>query len=302
MHFEKYQHLERLGTQATNGITSGSCFVFPKLDGTNASVWFDKETNQLEAGSRNRKLEVENDNAGFYNHVLSSDLTPKLTKFFEHHPMVRLYGEWLVPHSLKSYRDDAWRKFYIFDVLDDEGNYIEYNNYKSDLERFELDFLSPLAIVKNGQDEDFRKLVDRNTYLIKDGHGVGEGIVIKNYNYLNPFGDVVWAKVVTNYFKEINSKEFGPAILTGGKDVEELIVDKYIDEHLCNKIVAKITLEIGGWSSKHIPRLLNTVFYDLITEETWNILKDFKNPKIDFRYLKRLSETKTKEVLKDLFS
>ena len=51
-----------------------------------------------------------------------------------------------------------------------------------------------------------------------------------------------------------------------------------------------------------IPRLLHTVFYDLINEELWNIIKKHKNPKIDFAYLQRLTITKVKEMRKDIFN
>ena len=30
MKFEKYKHVERLGTEATDGILDGTCYVFPK--------------------------------------------------------------------------------------------------------------------------------------------------------------------------------------------------------------------------------------------------------------------------------
>ena len=43
MQFTKYQHLERLGTTEVEGIEVGEVYVFPKLDGTNASVWVDAE-------------------------------------------------------------------------------------------------------------------------------------------------------------------------------------------------------------------------------------------------------------------
>ena len=52
---------------------------------------------------------------------------------------------------------------------------------------------------------------------------------------------------------------------------------------------------------RDIPRLLQTVFYDLINEELWNIIKKHKNPKIDFAYLQRLTITKVKEKRKDIF-
>lgn len=39
MKFEKYQHVERLGTVAVEGILDGIVYVYPKLDGTNTSVY-----------------------------------------------------------------------------------------------------------------------------------------------------------------------------------------------------------------------------------------------------------------------
>ena len=38
--FVKYQHVERLGTDETEGILDGIVYVFYKIDGTNGSVIF----------------------------------------------------------------------------------------------------------------------------------------------------------------------------------------------------------------------------------------------------------------------
>ena len=62
--FIKYMHLERLGTTEVEGIEVGLTYVFPKLDGTNGSVWMVDDN--LMAGSRNRVLSAGSDNAGFY--------------------------------------------------------------------------------------------------------------------------------------------------------------------------------------------------------------------------------------------
>ena len=71
MEFQKYQHIERFGTDEVDGIELGECYVFPKIDGTNSSVWL--EDGQIKAGSRNRELTLENDNAGFYNSVINDE-------------------------------------------------------------------------------------------------------------------------------------------------------------------------------------------------------------------------------------
>lgn len=41
MKFNKYQHVEKLGNKEVEGINIGTCYVFPKIDGTNASIWND---------------------------------------------------------------------------------------------------------------------------------------------------------------------------------------------------------------------------------------------------------------------
>jgi hypothetical protein len=293
--FIKYQHLEKLHTDETDGIEIGTTHVFPKIDGTNGSIWHDQG---IQAGSRNRHLTLDADNAGFYQAMSHSEAHKILCASNAH---LIFYGEWLVPHSLKTYREDAWRKFYIFDVYNRSiDKYLPYNEYKPILDKYEVDYIAPIAIIKNGNYETYQECLSRNFFLIDDGKGNGEGIVIKNYAYQNKFGRQTWAKLITNAFKEEHHKEMG-APLVGGEIIEDKIVSKFVDKHLVDKVHAKITNEMDGWSSKYIPRLLHTVYYDLITEEMWNILKDFKNPKIDFRTLNNLCTQKVKELKPEVF-
>ena len=128
--FIKYPHLERFGTSAVDGITQGKCYLFPKLDGTNASFWYDSSTEQIRCASRNRELNVHEDNAGFMNWLLEQDSLISAAKHFKDY---RFYGEWLVPHTLKAYNDDAWRDFYLFDVLTPRNEFLEYDIYHSRL-------------------------------------------------------------------------------------------------------------------------------------------------------------------------
>ena len=60
---------------------------------------------------------------------------------------------------------------------------------------------------------------------------------------------------------------------------------------------AKIENEVGIWESKHIGRLLSTVWHTLLTEEAYHFVKAFKNPTINFKELNRLYNEKTKEIL-----
>lgn len=294
MEFKKYQHIERFGTTEVEGIQNGKCYIFPKIDGTNASLWWN---NGLKAGSRNRELSIDNDNAGFYKWALGQE---HIIQFLKSNPEVRLYGEWLVPHTLKTYNDNAWRNFYVFDVI--IGNeYTDYTKYSELLQQHNIEYIPPICIINNPLYERLIGLLEQNDYLVKDGNGIGEGIVIKNYDYKNKYGRVVWAKIVSNEFKGKHKKAM-PNEIKEKNLVEKDIVDKYITRSLLDKEQSKIENEMNGWSSKYIPRLINVVFYNLIREESWNFVKEFKNPTIDFKRLSFFTTSKIKELKPDVFN
>lgn len=298
--FKKYQHVERYGTDEVNGIEFGECLIFPKIDGTNGSVWM--EEGQIKAGSRNRELSLDNDNAGFYAYVLSSE---NIKGYLAKHPTHRLYGEFLVPHSLKTYRQDAWRRFYVFDVCIDKDQesveYIPYEIYKPMLEEFDLDYIPPLAKINNATYDSLVKLLEKNTFLVDDGEGTGEGIVVKNYDFYNKYKRQTWAKIVTAEFKEKHIKEMGCPTILAKEMIEQQIVNDFLTPAFIEKEYAKIVTENEGWKSKYIPMLLGRVFSELIKEETWNIVKKYKQPRIDYKTLNTLVIQKIKQAKQEIF-
>ena len=294
--FKKYQHVERYGNLEVEEIDVGITFIFPKIDGTNSSAWLDD--GQICGGSRNRKLSLENDNAGFLAWLITQ---PNIIQYLLDNPTHRLYGEWLVPHSLKTYRDEAWRKFYIFDVVidgEEKPEYIPYEIYKEKLEEYKIDYIPLLCKVKNGNYDKFINQLEKNVYLIQDGKGLGEGIVIKNYEFYNKYGRQTWAKIVTSEFKEKHMHSFDVPTLTTSY-VEERIIDEVLTEAFIEKEFSKIAVD--GWDNKMIPKLLGVVWHEFVTDEIWNIVKKYKNPKIDFKLLQRFCTQKIKEVKKELF-
>ena len=290
INYSKYQHIERLGSAEVDGILDGVCHIFPKLDGTNSQLWWD---NGLKAGSRNRELSVESDNAGFYNWALTQS---NILSFFENRPDLKLYGEWLVPHTLKNYNSNAWRNFYVFDVIREDGSYLPYEEYNTLLSIYGIPTIPVLLVKANPSLSELNELLSNNTYLISEG--IGEGIVIKNYNYVNKYGRKTWAKVIADEFKV--QKGTSTKDISEQKPIEFQIVETFVTEAFVRKELAKIEL-VEPWTPKLIPKLLNTIFHELIVEEMWNILKRFKNPKINFKDLNNLTISKIKELLSDKF-
>lgn len=301
MSFLKYPHLEKYGNAAVQDIEFGVCHIFPKLDGTNASAWKDEEG--IKGGSRNRVLSIESDNAGFFAWLLS-DQGERYRAFLQDKPHLRLYGEWLVPHTIQHYRADCWRKFWIFDVWDGNSErMLTYDEYKGMLEEYNLYYVPCTKIIKNPSWENLQHEAINCRYGLVD-HTVndkpGEGIVIKNYDWINKFNQQPWAKIVNGEFKDDFYGKMGANVMenrTGAQTVADLACTA----HLIDKEYAKIVNLEGKWERKFIPRLLHTVYYSVVTEELWDCLKKINRATVNFQELQKHCEMRVKEHRKDLF-
>lgn len=294
MKFERYQHVEKLGTPATEGILNGFVHLFPKLDGTNTAVYLN-DAGEVEVSSRNRVLTLSHDNAGVLAYVKSQK---KFADYLHKHPNHRLFGEWLVPHRIRNYRDDAWRKLYIFDVIksgESSSEYVYYDEYRPMLEEFGIEYIPRICSWYYPTEEDVRSCQDNCRFLMQDGAS-GEGIVIKNYHFVNQFGNTNWAKIVRPIAKAA-IKMHKPL---NGTEIESVIVDKFVTPEFVEKEFAKLVNE-GTFENKLIGKFLGMVWYNFITEEMFNVLRKFKNPKIDFGLLHKLTVERTKQIKSEVF-
>lgn len=298
MNYKSYQHIEKIGTIETEGILNGTVHLSYKIDGSNGCVFLN-DNNTLSFGSRKRQLSLENDNMGFMaSFVTNKDLYNKLLNILLKHPNYIIYGEWLVPVTIKRYNNDAWRKFYIFDVLDmGSGLYLPFDDYKELLDENGLLYIPEIAVLTNPTEDDIKCYLEKTgDFLIESG--LGEGIVIKNYNYRNKYGRITWAKILTEDFKN-NKKESRMkshnAKLDG--DLEQLIINATLTSEHILKEKHKIEEAYGGWSSKNISELLNRTFDEYLRDNLQIIIKKYKYPTINFMKLKQYSNDFVKEIL-----
>lgn len=295
----KYQHVEKFAnTKEVDGILSGVVYVFPKIDGTNAQIWYDEHG--VHYGSRNRELSLDKDNSGFMQWAIQQKSLDRLARNFKG---CRIFGEWLVPHTLKTYMEDAWRKFYVFDIYNsDTQSHLKYDDYKPILDQLNIDYIEPLSVYKNPNMERLYNCLEKNDFLIKDGEGTGEGVVCKNYQYKNIFGRQTWAKIVRSDFKSMHRKNSPINVIEGNDFIEERIVKEFLTDDIIEKVFANIVNQNNGdWQGRFIPQLLSTVYYDFINECTWVFLKKLKNPTIDFKMLNRFCIERIKELKSELF-
>ena len=297
----KYIHIERLGTDEVDGILNGTVYIQPKLDGANGQIYFDTD-GIINCASRKQILSEEKTNQGFWNYISIPENHKILLNYFDKHPYHILYGEWLVPHTLKTYRKDSWKKFYVFDVLDSySGLFLNYDKYVEELKEFGIPFIPVIAKIYNAKEEDLLRFLDQNLYLIEDGKGTGEGIVIKNYDFVNKYGRTTWAKLVRNEFKEQHIVEMGYSE-SNLEPIELKIAREFVTDGRLNKIKHKILEEKEtNWSSKYIMEYLERTYYDVITEESWTIIKKYKNPIINFNAFHKFIIQIIKETDKEIF-
>ena len=284
--FRAYEKLKRLGKEETAGILNGLCYIQEKIDGANTSIWL--EDGEIVCGSRRRKLGDEDFN-GFVDYVKNNEA---IRKYLELNPDHKLYGEWLVRHTI-SYVEVAYRKFYLFDIWNGEEylnpkrvNEIALNNGIKTVTLFD--------VIENPTQEQVEEYVGKTVLGEK-----GEGVVIKNPDFVNTFGDKCFAKVVSEKFKEDNGIVFGGNNKHSDVYWETYISNKYITLPRVKKIMDKLQPEINEeLDFKHTPRVINMAYHDMLQEEIWEIAK--KVGDVNFKSLKRICLKKASYIYKDI--
>lgn len=296
MSFKKYQHIEKIGSSEVEGILNGEVHLSYKIDGSNGCIYMDN--NILKFGSRNRELSLDNDNCHFMGSISKDEkYLSSIKNYLQRHPERILYGEWLVPVNIKRYKKDAWNKFYIFDVFDTVLNkYIRYDQYVSELEELSLFFIPEIAVLNNPCIEEISSYLEKTGDFLLD-NGIGEGIVIKNYEYKNPYGRTTWAKLLTEDFlaNKRNSRKEN-SYNKENTPVEYKIISLYLTPEHIIKEKQKIIEKYGLWESKMIFEFLNRCFLEFYKDNWETILKKLHYPTINFAVLKKLSDEKIKEV------
>ena len=300
MQYKSYQHIEKLGRDEVEGILNGKCYIQPKIDGTN-SVLYLGDDGIVHAGSRKRVLTLTSDNAGFYNATIRDE---RVEQYLNKHPQHYLYCEWLVPHSIKYYNDTAWQHFYIFDVFesrDEGGRYLSFDEYVPLLEEFDLPYIPNLAVIEDPTEEQLIEVMKNNHYLVPEDK-IGEGIVIKNYDYKNKYGRTTWAKIVAEEFFDTKAKLRMKNHDLKEANWEKKIANIYITEPVVRKEYAKILNEYPDASRQEIiGRVLNAVYNNFIDEDLITAVKVNKNLVLNFNGLKAESNNIVKTTIPELF-
>lgn len=288
--FKKYMHVERLYTPEVDGILNGTVYVFPKLDGANACLYMNVNAD-VQIGSRNQPTTRDYDTLKMYSYL---DTHEDFKRVVRDHPNYIIYGEWLSPHTITTYYPSAYYQYYIFDVFDViTEKYLPYDEYSKMLDEYGIhNYLKPIAVLENPSYEEVEKYTESNIFLMTEG--CGEGIVIKNYDYINRFGRIVWAKVVREGFKvKAKAKDKG--------EIPETIESKIINENLSwyyvSKEYQKLIVDEGViWEDKMTPDFIRSVYSEWWKDYSFEVLTNIKGPIV----MKNLNKCASKTIVKYL--
>lgn len=278
MTHKKFMDIERIKENNVNGFKMGDYIcIQEKIDGANAAIRYDSETDTVVAQSRKNILELENNLRGFWEWTQTLD--KELIKSVLGNNLIA-FCEWLCPHSVK-YPDERYNHAYFYDVYNTETeSYLPQNEVREIVSKLGVTYV-PVFYEGEFVSWDHCTSFVGKTEL---GGEYGEGILIKNQTKLNNPNNRTpyYIKIVGEKFIETKGHKMKVAdpdklkTMEESKALAETIVTKARVIKLLNKFVDEGILP-EDWGAKEMPivakNLNKAVYEDCIKEESETVKK-----------------------------
>ena len=174
---KKFMDIQRIKENYAEGFHKGDEIVIQcKIDGANAAIRYDAETDSIVAQSRKNILNLSNNLRGFWE--WSQTLDKELVKSVLGDNLIA-FCEWLVPHSVK-YPEERYKHAYFYDVYD-TSTYLPQDKVVEIIDKLGLTYVPVFYKGEFISWEECMKYVGQ-TQL---GGEYGEGIICKNMTRLN---------------------------------------------------------------------------------------------------------------------
>lgn len=286
--YRSYTHLEKLDKDVVKDILHCDHIVIqPKIDGTNACVWYSGDGNTISCGSRKRNLSIDSDNGGFYTYI-NRNTDPEvefLRDFCKDNPDYIVYGEFLgVPGQklLGTIKDYIEGGFFIFDVFDTStGEYLSYATWSKFFDGNYHRVVPLIADIDTTNtsvsiDSLIEDYADKTNFNMPDGVR-GEGLVIKaEPSYRDVYGNIQIGKIVLDEFHARKKQKVKAPAMTADECIDAF-VENYCTVAFMAKEQNKIMVALGmdQWenSGKCIGMFINKIVDELMTEEFWPYFK-----------------------------
>lgn len=274
--------------------------ITEKVDGSNASFTYDKETDTLLAFSRRKKLSYQETLNGFWNWVQGLDKNLIISHEYEDY---LFFGEWLVSHSIK-YKPEAYKNFYLFDVWDKgKERYLSQTMVKQLAKDLNLLYVKEYYYGPFISWEHTRSFAERESDI---SCGIQEGIVVKNQTKLNdPNSRTPFVlKIVNDAFSEIKKSNHIKKVEDPQKLKEKAhateIVDMIVTKNRVQKQIFKLIEDgilpekISSQDMKNVAmNLPSRVYEDCMKEESAYVIEAGE-------YFGKICSSKTMNLAKEI--
>lgn len=272
MTHKKFMDIERIKENNVNSFEKGDYIIIQeKIDGANAAIRYDPETDTIVAQSRKNILGLENNLRGFWEWTQTLD--KELVKSVLGDKLIA-FCEWLVPHSVK-YPDEKYNHAYFYDVYNAKTeSYLSQSEVKEIVSKLGLTYVPVFYEGEFISWEHCMSFVGKTEF----GGEYGEGIVVKNQTKLNDTNNrsPYYIKIVGEKFTETKGhkvKTVDPdklRTMEENKALAETIVTEARVTKLLNKLVDESILP-EDWGAKEMSiiakNLTKAVYEDCIKEE-----------------------------------
>ena len=278
---KEYMSIKRVDEKVMDGFRKGDhIIVQEKIDGANFCIRYDAETDSVMTFSRHNPLDAENTLRGAWD--WAQTLEKEQIKAVLGNTYA-LFGEWLVPHSIK-YPEEQYQKAFFFDIYDvEEEKYLHQHQVKAIVEQLGLQYV---PVFFEGAFESWEQI---NAFVGQTALGgeLGEGVVVKNMDRLNDYKNKrpFYTKVVAAQFDEkrpmkkltkeqMQKKQQKRQAEMQRKEAKRGLVESIVTEARVTKLLHKMVDEgilPENWNAEHMPiikkNISSAVYYDCLKEE-----------------------------------
>lgn len=281
----KYTDVIRLGKSCTEGVLQegDDISITQKIDGANSSFTLDN-TNELgvSAYSHNQPITKENNLRGFYEWIIKNIVPIKELL----NPRYRYYGEFLVAHKV-IYKPEAYQNFYLFSIWDEITQlYLPDTIVKSEAERLHIKTVPYFYVGKYISFEHLMSFVGKSDLTLEKD--TGEGIVVKNVDYINKYGKQLFVKLVAEKFAEVQKQKLpkNPNVANGLTEIIKsvltkarlsILILKLVDEGIlqdnyCIKVMGTILRSLGNRAYEDIMKEESDLFVDYEIDQVKKVI------------------------------
>lgn len=302
MEQKKYTDITRLGHKSTVDVLNvgDNIVIQEKLDGANASFSIDE--GELYTYSRNTQLSESNTLGGFYNFILDSfnDRKYLLNEDYIY------FGEWLNPHKVKY--EGYEKQFFLFDIYSkSKQQYLDFDVTEHEAITLGLNLI---PVFYKGKYESFEQLESYIGKTMVNGKlgdkQLGEGIVVKNVDYRDRFGNQLFVKLVVDEFREVQKQKKAKNPTEFMNTPEYIIASSVATKARVEKIIYKLKDEgvIGEEiESKQFGLIFKEcnvrTWEDVVKEESDSITEEMDIEKLR-KFISNLATKHAKEYLMEI--